>query len=386
MSDHKETQFERWLKDRADEKKAPQPPDSEISSLPTLDRTDEPMTDARRLSPPLLSGKLATYLSEQRSRDLHGANSPLISPNVPLTINDTETRAAVAMAVILASHITRFASTTISETALLQFREQILKTFGAHDAVRLEIEAYDLLNWFAGAMNDSWAVHTSEPTRDEDKGLQDHIAVLKRAIDEKLDLDMSYYAGTRGEFSTRRITPIEISAEKYLIAYCHTRKENRRFRLSRILSLNWVNTPQTSLFDHLPDGSAPLADETKRDDSEEASETASKPQPPSSASQPPSSASQPPTAQATASVWIPDTQADDVRKLRAQKSQTRGISTPEAQPSVVPAPTPMDDTVRNASDAEARARVSENTHQKKTGKRSPKKPPEKTTGFLPGFE
>ena len=379
MSDHKETQFERWLKDRADEKKAPQPPDSEISSLPTLDRTDEPMTDARRLSPPLLSGKLATYLSEQRSRDLHGANSPLISPNVPLTINDTETRAAVAMAVILASHITRFASTTISETALLQFREQILKTFGAHDAVRLEIEAYDLLNWFAGAMNDSWAVHTSEPTRDEDKGLQDHIAVLKRAIDEKLDLDMSYYAGTRGEFSTRRITPIEISAEKYLIAYCHTRKENRRFRLSRILSLNWVNTPQTSLFDHLPDGSAPLADETKRDDSEEASETASKPQPPLSASQPT-------TAQATASVWIPDTQADDVRKMRARKYQAKEVSAPEVQPSVVPETPPIADAVYTPSDAEARARVSENTHQKKTGKRSPKKPPEKTTGFLPGFE
>lgn len=379
MSDHKETQFERWLKDRADEKKTPEPPDSAISSLPTLDRTDEPITDARHLAPPLLSGKLATYLSEQKPREFHGANRPLISPNVPLTINDTETRAAVAMAVILTSHLTRFASTTISETALLQFRDQILKTFGAHDAVRLEIEAYDLLNWFAGAMNDSWAVHTPDSTRDEDKGLQDHIAVLKRAIDEKLDLDMSYYTGTRGEFSTRRITPIEINAEKYLIAYCHTRKENRRFRLSRILSLNWVNPPQSSLFDRLTDDASPLADATQNDHVDEAHETAP-------AMQPSSLTSPMTTAQLTPSVWVPDTQADDVRKMRARKYQAKEVSAPEVQPSAVPETPPIADAVYTPSDAEARARVSENTHQKKTGKRSPKKPPEKTTGFLPGFE
>lgn len=378
MAENKEKQFEQWLKNRSTEKTKDDPVDqtpsaSPESTLPQLDTSDEPVQDSRYLSPPLLSGKLADYLATKKPREFKKKPERLISENVPITIEDNEVRAAVAMSVILASHLTRFASTTISENALLHFREQILKTFGAHDAVLLEIEAYDLLKWFAGAMNEEWMFSSPEMPQNEEQGLLDHIAVLQRAIDEKLDLDMSYYTGARGEFSTRRITPIEIDAEKYLIAYCHTRKENRRFRLSRILSLNWVKSKQASLFDgmeHKAVEASPVAQETSEtlarntanEENEFTSALKQDEQAPTNTDQMDKVSASSPKNNATAAneealntAWIPDSQVENARKKRSEKRENQPML-PGVQP-----------------------------NESKTEKQSKKDSP-KTTGFLPGFE
>ena len=387
MAENKESQFEQWLKNRSAEitKNEPSLLASSASSdspVPQMDPSNDPVTDARHLPPPLLSGKLADYLSTKKPREFKESPERLISKNVPITITDNDVRAAVAMSVILASHLTRFASTTISEAALLQFREQILKTFGAHDAVLLEIEAYDLLKWFAGAMNEEWMASVPVVSQKEDQGLLDHIAVLKRAIDEKLDLDMTYYTGTRAEFSTRRITPIEIDAEKYLIAYCHTRKENRRFRLSRILSLNWVEPTQHTLFEGMGDKEpAPSKEdyleskEVPASDDEQEKET-SLPQVEEVTKGTSSNTDLPPVSSQTRELktkkekktshaekpqktaWIPDSQIDNARKKRSEV-HARQATLPDVEP---------EDTQR--SDRKNRA----------------KKDPPKTTGFLPGFE
>ncbi len=389
MAENKESQFEQWLKNRSAEitKNEPSLLASSASSdspVPQMDPSNDPVTDARHLPPPLLSGKLADYLSTKKPREFKESPERLISKNVPITITDNDVRAAVAMSVILASHLTRFASTTISEAALLQFREQILKTFGAHDAVLLEIEAYDLLKWFAGAMNEEWMASVPVVSQKEDQGLLDHIAVLKRAIDEKLDLDMTYYTGTRAEFSTRRITPIEIDAEKYLIAYCHTRKENRRFRLSRILSLNWIEPTQHALFEgmedkepvHLPSKEEYLESKAALASDDEQEKESSWPQvedvtkgvfshtaPPPASSQThelktkkEKKTSHAETPQKTA--WIPDSQVDNARKKRSEE-HARQVTLPDVEP--------------------------EDTQRADHKKRSKKDPP-KTTGFLPGFE
>ncbi|MBI4393620.1 MAG: WYL domain-containing protein [Euryarchaeota archaeon] len=60
--------------------------------------------------------------------------------------------------------------------------------------------------------------------------------ILRRAIKEGLDVEMEYYAHSRGDWTTRRVTPTEI-AGRYLIAYCHLRKDERTFRIERIASI-----------------------------------------------------------------------------------------------------------------------------------------------------
>jgi hypothetical protein len=105
----------------------------------------------------------------------------------------------------------------------------------------LEVEAYDLLTWFAGSMDESWQLKSPESDNNPGKGETSQSAVvtiISNAIHNHRDLLMRYYTGSRGEFSERRITPIEITAEKYLIAFCHLRQEERVFRLSRIVQLS----------------------------------------------------------------------------------------------------------------------------------------------------
>jgi predicted DNA-binding transcriptional regulator YafY len=49
---------------------------------------------------------------------------------------------------------------------------------------------------------------------------------------------MEYYTHGRGELTHRRITPISLEAETYLHAYCHMRRDDRVFRISRIAELH----------------------------------------------------------------------------------------------------------------------------------------------------
>ncbi len=248
MADNKDDLLGSWLKKRQErnESKASER-NAGSDDVPQEDYSgDDPVTDGRHLSPPILSGKLAEYLATQPARHIDKLEDDMTSQVVSFEVHDVETRAALALSLVLTSHITRFAKTTLSETALCKARDQLLRTFSAHDAVRIEVEAYDLLNWFAGAMNDAWSVSTSvTSTIDEAQCLKNHLVMIERAIADHRDLEMRYYTGTRGGFSTRRITPIELNAEKYMIAYCHSRKENRLFRVSRILSLSWIDLDQT---------------------------------------------------------------------------------------------------------------------------------------------
>lgn len=373
MAEDKEVQFEQWLKHRTAEKIGDGATDASAFVMPSAipDLSEEPVTDGRHLPPPLLSGKLADYLSQKTPRNVHGTQKPFSSKNVALTISDTDVRAAVAMSVILASHLTRFASTTVSETALLQFREQILKTFGAHDAVRLEVEAYDLLKWFAGAMDASWEVSVkADKAHNDDHGLLDHLAVLQRAIDEKLDLDMSYYTGTRGEFSTRRITPLEICAEKYLMAYCHTRKEKRRFRLSRIVSLNWVQPQlvQASLFENEADDKSVACAQQAADVETHVIKQPDAAQVEALDGQADATCAAEKTAivpDETSQAWIPESRLDEVRQRRRYRQKNADAPTvvQPLLPGIMPA-------AQNAGD--------------KTETEPPKSP--QRPRFLPGFD
>ena len=270
MSENSEELWQRWANQRRSEQKSDgaheqqdvddllkESEDDELSvsreepiqSRPVVSptKTDMSLTSMRRPTP-LLSGRLANHLSEQTPRTIHTKNEPFKSVSESLVIDDVQEKAILAMSLVLTSHLTRFATTRFSEDMLTALRDKILHGFEAKEAVRIEVEAYDLLNWFAGAMNPDWQMRQPEST-EVNKGETSEkvlLEIIEHAIHDQRDLCMRYYTGSRGEFSERIITPIAVTAEKYLVAYCHLRGEERVFRLSRIVQLSPVNPEEVS--------------------------------------------------------------------------------------------------------------------------------------------
>ena len=62
--------------------------------------------------------------------------------------------------------------------------------------------------------------------------------LLKRATENKEVLEM-IYQNNKGEFSQRRIQVIKMNEESFS-AYCFTRKQQRTFKISNILSVGPV--------------------------------------------------------------------------------------------------------------------------------------------------
>ncbi|OGX23703.1 MAG: hypothetical protein A3J51_06395 [Omnitrophica WOR_2 bacterium RIFCSPHIGHO2_02_FULL_45_21] len=66
---------------------------------------------------------------------------------------------------------------------------------------------------------------------------------IQRAIDSEVRLNIRYYSSSTGEVTERQVTPGEIRQEgkfKYLVGYCHLRKDERTFKINAILNLEIV--------------------------------------------------------------------------------------------------------------------------------------------------
>ncbi|MCT2342653.1 hypothetical protein M4D71_00775 [Niallia taxi] len=59
--------------------------------------------------------------------------------------------------------------------------------------------------------------------------------LLKRAVESNEVLEM-IYQNNKGEFSQRRIQVIKVNEESFS-AYCFTRKQQRTFKLTSVLSI-----------------------------------------------------------------------------------------------------------------------------------------------------
>lgn len=211
----------------------------DLSGKTTSTPFPTPEVPPSRRAEAVLSGRLANYLAKQQSRGVSPDSIRLTTEAKPWTIEDPQTKAAVAMALVLASHLAKYASTSLSKSQLNQARDSLMHEMQARDAVNIEGEAYEMLQWFAGAIDESWKKQANKSTIESisETSSEALIQIIQSAIQNHRDLEMQYYTSSRADFSERIVTPIEITAEKYLIAYCHTRKEERVFRLTRILSL-----------------------------------------------------------------------------------------------------------------------------------------------------
>ncbi|HAH20660.1 MAG: hypothetical protein A2Y00_04600 [Omnitrophica WOR_2 bacterium GWF2_43_52] len=69
------------------------------------------------------------------------------------------------------------------------------------------------------------------------------INAIQRAIDLGVELNIRYYSGSAQEVTERKVSPKEIRQEgksKYLVGYCHLRKDERTFKINAILDLEVV--------------------------------------------------------------------------------------------------------------------------------------------------
>ena len=251
----KEDLLELWLQQRK-EKSAPktaQPQPAARGNGRDGDASGSaPMPDvpADRRPTPTLSGKLADYLAQKERRDIEPEHYD--ADDRPWTAEDAGTKTALAVSLVLAAHIARFAGTTIDEKKLLAARDSLMRLFGPRDAVKIEVEAYSLMSWFAGAIDPEWRAEAdAAPQPEGETSRAAMLQILEDAIRDGHDLMMHYYTSSRSAFSDRRITPIDVTAEKYLVAYCHTRREKRVFRLSRIVRLVPVDADEVPIADGL---------------------------------------------------------------------------------------------------------------------------------------
>jgi proteasome accessory factor C len=65
-----------------------------------------------------------------------------------------------------------------------------------------------------------------------------HLDLLRRAVEERREVELEYFAASRGETTRRTVLPLGLHHHQgvwYLAAFCTQREDNRVFRLSRVL-------------------------------------------------------------------------------------------------------------------------------------------------------
>ncbi len=69
-------------------------------------------------------------------------------------------------------------------------------------------------------------------------GAVPHLELLRRSLDERREVELEYFAASRGEATRRTVLPLGLHHHRgvwYLAAYCTQREAKRVFRLSRIV-------------------------------------------------------------------------------------------------------------------------------------------------------
>ena len=188
---------------------------------------------------PTIRGRIAERLERAPARNAD--DEPLEFPDNPgdVLLRTAEERGVVALACLLLENLREHGGTRAQARPLDIVLRRILETFGPKEVMDIEVEAYEILLWIAGAIDDDW-----QPESLDEPGQLDptasHLDLVRWSIAGGVDLEMDYYSRGRGELTHRRITPISLEAETYLHAYCHLRRDERVFRISRIGDLEPV--------------------------------------------------------------------------------------------------------------------------------------------------
>ena len=217
---------------------------------------------------PTIRGRIAERLDRAPARNAD--DEPLTFPDSPgdVLLRTAEERGVVALACLLLENLREHGGTRARNRPLDTVLRRILETFGPKEVMDIEVEAYEILLWIGGAIDDDW-----QPQSSQDPGEIDPTAsqtdLVRWAVAGGVDLEMDYYSRGRGELTHRRITPISLEAETYLHAYCHLRRDERVFRVSRIGDLKpvggWPKQKKTPKASPTPSALPSTPDQKKPD-------------------------------------------------------------------------------------------------------------------------
>lgn len=192
---------------------------------------------------PTIKGRIAEKLARATPRAQDG-EEPLEFPPSPaqLSVHDADERGALALACLILESLRERGGTRVPRRPLETVLRKSLASFGPKEVMDIEVEAYEILLWLGKAIDPQWSQQPTEDGDAVDNIHQDspHHEIIRWAIANAQDLEMDYYSHGRGQFTKRRITPISLEAETYLHAYCHLRRGERVFRLTRIADLRPV--------------------------------------------------------------------------------------------------------------------------------------------------
>lgn len=186
---------------------------------------------------PTIKGRIAERLEGAEPRFEEG-DSEMEFPDEPAEIvfDSPEERGAVALACLIVENLKELGGTRAPKRALQSAARKTLETFDRKEVMEIEIEAYEILLWLASAIDPEWS--RQEPEEIEEISPESSkLELLRWSIGGHHDLMMEYYTHGRGELTERRVTPISLEAETYLHGYCHLRRDDRVFRISRIAEL-----------------------------------------------------------------------------------------------------------------------------------------------------
>jgi hypothetical protein len=189
---------------------------------------------------PTIRGRIAEKLAKATAR-VKENEEELTFPDSPaeVTLHTPEERGVVALACLILENLREHGGTRVPERPLETVLRRSLATFGAKETMDIEIEAYEILLWLGNAIDPDWSKQDHKTVDDisPDSSYDD---IIRWALGGSHDLEMDYYSRGRGELTHRRVTPISLEAETYLHGYCHLRRDERVFRLSRIADLHPV--------------------------------------------------------------------------------------------------------------------------------------------------
>lgn len=179
---------------------------------------------------------------------------PVSDGPAQIVADSPQERRAAAVGALILAQVAERGGTNLDQGALLSMAEKALDGFELGDRAALFDEMVGVLDWMADNLRRKDRERERDPSprsmgaagrdgRPPRGGRHDvefdpapAIDALEKAIKDGEDVVLDYYSFHRKTWSERRVTPQSIVGD-FLVAHCHMRGDDRRFRLTRIRKL-----------------------------------------------------------------------------------------------------------------------------------------------------
>jgi hypothetical protein len=185
-----------------------------------------------------VSRPLAERLESKEPRPLDRMKEPIVQDErLSVRLDRSEEVAAAAVGLMMLNMVERHGRTRLFERAIDGALERLVEDLEPAEFMRLEVEAYEVLDWLVGddepvssnpeiARREGDTVHYNADASPE--------LILREALFQEFDVEIQYFTRKRAERNQRVISPYAIAADKYVRAWCHSRRAQRVFRIDRI--------------------------------------------------------------------------------------------------------------------------------------------------------